>query len=96
MMLDETELDKLKQHIAIEDQTYNFSEAYHKLLWSNGLSPEDNKKTIAGMLAVMYQFKSAPESAIAAAQWRLTKDIYDDQGRPGQFYFDLGYNLFKD
>lgn len=96
IILNEIDLDKLKQCVATQDQSYNFIEAYHKLLWANGLTPEDDKNTIAGMLAVMYQFKDAPESAIAAAQWRLTKDIYDDQGRPGQLYFDLGYNLFKD
>lgn len=69
---------------------------YQKLLWSDGIKDNDDKKTVAGMIAVMYQFQNAPEPAIAAAQWRITHDIMDEHGRPGQLYFDIGSNLILD
>lgn len=48
------------------------------------------------MIAVLVQFKNAPEPAIAAAQWRITQDIVDEQNRSGQLYYDAGYNSLNE
>lgn len=93
MILNEFDKNKLIDRL---QGLSDIDEYYKKLLWSNGISNDDDKKTVAGMIAVMYQFQNSPEPAIAAAQWRITKDIVDDQDRPGQYYFDIGYNLLAD
>jgi hypothetical protein len=98
MILDNTEISKLKHSLAQFDDTLDIDvdTAYQRLKWSSGVNDTDTKQTIAGMLAVLVQFKNAPEPAIAAAQWRITQDIVDDQNRPGNLYYNAGYNALNE
>lgn len=98
MMLNNIEFNKLKQALMQFNESIDISigDAYQKLKWSSGIKESDDKKTVAGMIAVLTQFKNAPEPAIAAAQWRITKDIVDEQNRPGQLYYDIGYNALNE
>jgi hypothetical protein len=98
MILTNTEFDKLKHARAQigELAPVDATAACQKLKWASGLNESDDSKTVAGMLAVLVQFKNSPEPAIAAAQWRITKDIVDDQNRPGQLYYDIGYNALNE
>lgn len=96
MILSIDELNTLKNRLGQDANDFKFDESYAKLRWASGIHPNDSKKTVAGMLAVMYQFRNAPEPAIAAAQWRITKDIVDDQGQPGHIFFELGADCVLD
>lgn len=98
MILDNIEINKLKHSLAQFDDTLDIDvdTAYQRLKWSSGVKDTDTKQTIAGMLAVLVQFKNAPEPAIAAAQWRITQDIVDDQNRPGSLYYNAGYNALNE
>lgn len=93
MILNNAELAKLNNSLAQFNDSLNMDidVAYQKLKWSSGIKDTDTKQTVAGMLAVLVQFKNAPEPAIAAAQWRITQDIVDEQNRPGNLYYDIGY-----
>ena len=98
MILNNTEINKLKQSLAQFNDVLDIDieSAYQKLKWSSGLKDTDTKQTVAGMIAVLVQFKNAPEPAIAAAQWRITRDIVDEQNRSGQLYYDAGYNSLNE
>jgi len=93
MILNNAEIVKLNNSLAQFNDSLNMDidVAYQKLKWSSGIKDTDTKQTVAGMLAVLVQFKNAPEPAIAAAQWRITQDIVDEQNRPGNLYYDIGY-----
>ena len=93
MILNHAEIAKLNNSLAQfnESLDIDIDAAYQKLKWSSGIKDTDTKQTVAGMLALLVQFKNAPEPAIAAAQWRITKDIVDEQNRPGNLYYDAGY-----
>jgi len=98
MTLNNTEIKKLKHSLAQLGDVLDVDvdTAYQRLKWSSGVKDTDTKQTIAGMLAVLVQFKNAPEPAIAAAQWRITQDIVDDQNRPGSLYYNAGYNALNE
>lgn len=93
MILNNAEIAKLNKSLAQFNDSLNMDvdAAYQKLKWSSGIKDTDTKQTVAGMLALLVQFKNAPEPAIAAAQWRITRDIVDEQNRPGNLYYDAGY-----
>jgi hypothetical protein len=94
MIFTDEEITKLKEHLALAE--LDVTEACQKLKWASGLTDADDKRVVAGMIAVLVQFKNAPEPAIAAAQWRITKDIFDEQNRPGHLYYDIGYNALNE
>lgn len=98
MILNNTEIIKLKQSLAQFNDTLDadVDSLCQKLKWASGINDSDTKQTVAGMIAVFVQFKNAPEPAIAAAQWRITRDIVDEQGRPGHLYYDAGYNSLNE
>ena len=98
MILNNAEIVKLNNSLAQFNDSLNMDidVAYQKLKWSSGIKDTDTKQTVAGMLAVLVQFKNAPEPAIAAAQWRITQDIVDDQNRPGSLYYNAGYNALNE
>jgi len=98
MILNNIEIDKLKHSLVQFNDTLDIDveSAYQKLKWSSGIKDSDTKQTVAGMIAVLVQFKNAPEPAIAAAQWRITQDIVDEQNRSGQLYYDAGYNSLNE
>jgi len=98
MTLNNTEINKLKHSLAQLGDVLDLdvNTACQKLKWSSGIKDTDTKQTVAGMLAVLVQFKNAPEPAIAAAQWRITQDIVDDQNRPGSLYYNAGYNALNE
>jgi hypothetical protein len=96
MMLNNNEIKKLKLALAKFNESVDVAVACQKLKWASGITDADDKKIVAGMIAVLVQFKNAPEPAIAAAQWRITKDIFDEQDRPGHLYYDIGYNALNE
>lgn len=71
-------------------------QAIHKLAWFSAILDNDDLQTQTAMICVYHEFRDSPEPAIAAAQWRITRDIFTAAGNSVQSYYDAGYKLFEE
>lgn len=99
-ILNKTEIEQLAKGLttldpdAVVDQQW-IQNTYDMLVVNRTITRDTDKPSIAGFIAVAYQFKNSPIPAMSATQWAITRDILDEQGRPGSYYFDTIRKYFQ-
>ena len=76
---------KLLDSDAVVDQQW-IQTTYDMLVFNRIITSATDKPSVAGFIAVAYQFKNSPIPAMSATQWAITRDILDDQDRPGSYF----------